>query len=145
RAQQADAEVSGSLTGDIVLAVDVAPDPGVAAPPGEITGACSAVVNFIYGSLRTVFDALRLGESSSAVGRFFSTIWNFVVSVLETIITGIVRAFTQEVLDAIARVAAVVGTVASVVSAVRPWTTTVSAVPMTTEKGIAGIRSPDAG
>lgn len=124
--------------------LDPAPIAVPAAPIAQ-AGACSTVVNFINNSLRAVFNALRLGEPSRGVGRVFVKIWNFVVSVLETVVTTIVREFKQQVFDKIAQVAAIVGTVATIVSAVRPWTVSVKTQPGTTEKGIAGVRDPDHG
>lgn len=109
----------------------------------QVDGPCSAVSNFITSSLRSVFDALRLGEPSSGVGSVLVKIWNFVVSILETIVTAIVREFKQVVLDQIAKVAAIVGTLSLVISLVRPWTVSVRSA--TTEKGIAGISHGEQG
>jgi hypothetical protein len=97
-------------------------------------GICTAASNFISGALAAVFNALRLGESGG--GSIFRTIWNFVVTIAETVVTGIVRAFSEEVLHRIGQVAGLVGAVASVVSFVRPWTVDMSSVPSMTRKGI---------
>jgi hypothetical protein len=122
-------------------------DPSVSGPAGPIavasSGPCSAVQNFINNALRRVFDALRLGESGG-IGGFFAKIWNFVVNTLEKVITALVKAVTQPVLDLIAKVAAVVGMVSVVISAVRPWTVTVRPDPPVTEKG-TNVRPPDHG
>ncbi|HUH07612.1 MAG TPA: hypothetical protein VML96_07385, partial [Egibacteraceae bacterium] len=112
------------------------PPPPVADQVGS--GPCSAVQNFIDTALRSVFDALRLGESGG-VGGFFAAIWNFVVSALEVVVTRLIKTVTQKVVDMIARVAAVVGTVATVVSAIRPWTVKVAGEPFTREKGIVNV------
>ncbi len=119
----------------------------IAVPAAPVAQAdpCGAVSSFINNSLRAVFNTLRLGEPAPGVGRVFVRIWNFVVSVLETVVTTIVREFEQRVFDKIAQAAAIVGTVATIVSAVRPWTVTVKPQPAVTEKGIAGIRDPDHG
>lgn len=108
-------------------------------------GYCSRVMDWINTALRTVFDALRLGQSSNSVANFFAQLWNTVVALVEEVVTAIVKSFTQVVLDAIGRVAAIVATVASVVSLIRPWTVTVKAAPFETEKGIAGILEPQKG
>lgn len=108
-------------------------------------GYCSRVMEWINTALRTVFDALRLGESSNSVANFFAQLWNTVVALVEEVVTAIVKRFTQFVLDAIGRLAAIVATVANVVSLIRPWTVTVKAAPFETYKGIAGIREPEKG
>jgi hypothetical protein len=112
-------------------------------PTNVAQGPCSSVQNFIDNALRRVFDALRLGESGG-IGGFFAKIWNFVVNTLEKVITALVKAVTQPVLDLIAKVAAVVGMVSVVISAVRPWTVTVNPDPPVTEKG-TNARPPDHG
>jgi hypothetical protein len=94
------------------------------------------VSNFISNALAAVFNALRLGGSGG--GSVFTSIWNFVVGLAERAVLGIVRAFGQPVLDMIGRVAATVGIVASIVSAIRPWTVSVTAVPPQTVKGVGG-------
>ncbi len=106
---------------------------------------CSDVSNFITNALTSVFRALRLGEPANPVAGFFVKIWNFVVSVFESIARAIIDRFKQAVFDQIAKVAAVVATVASVISAVRQWAVTIHANPDPTEKGIPGIRPREQG
>ncbi|MEO5704943.1 MAG: hypothetical protein ABIZ52_07455 [Candidatus Limnocylindrales bacterium] len=107
-------------------------------------GPCSTVLNFVSGALKSIFDALRLGDSSGSSTTIVATIWNFVVNVLEVVVTALVKKFEQYVLDWIGRVAAIVGTVATVISWVQPWTASVQAID-TTEKGISGIIPPEDG
>jgi hypothetical protein len=150
RAQMADAagmDAAGPYAAGpyAALGVPVGQAVGQPAQAAAQSGPCTQVSEFISGALRSVFDRLRLGEASSGAANIFITIWNFVVSVLEDVVTGIVRAFEQRVLDAIGRVAAVVGTVATIVSAVRPWTVTVTPDPFVTTKGIAGAQPPQQG
>ncbi len=106
---------------------------------------CSDVSNFITNALTAVFKALRLGEPTNPVAGFFVKIWNFVVSVFESIARAIIKKFEQAVFDQIGKVAAVVATVASVVSAVRPWAVTIREEPDPTEKGIPGLRPREQG
>jgi len=121
------------------------PTPVLNGPRVAQSGLCTSVSTFISGALRTVFNALRLGEQRRGASLIFARIWNFVVSIVENIVTAIVRTFEQKVLDAIGRVAATVGAISMIISALRPWTMTVKAVPNPTEKGIAGIKPAEQG
>ena len=105
---------------------------------------CTAVTSFISGALTWIFDKLKLGDSSSGGTTILRTIWNFVVSILEVVITTLVKKFEQYVLDWIGRVAAIVGTVSMVISWVQPWTASVQ-VDRVTEKGIDGVRPNEEG
>ncbi len=105
---------------------------------------CTTVTSWISGALTWVFDKLKLGESSSGGGTILRTIWNFVVSILEVVITALVKEFEQYVLNWIGRIAAIVGTVSMVISWVQPWTASVQ-VDRVTEKGIDGVRPSDEG
>ena len=108
-------------------------------------GVCSAMSNFISNALRTIFEKMRLGEPKRGALRVLVKIWNFVVTILETVVTTIVRKFEQSVLDKIAQVTAIVGTIASIISLVRPWTVSIKPEPSSREKGIAGIRDVESG
>jgi hypothetical protein len=99
-------------------------------------GICSAAVGFLNGTLDRVFNALRLG--GSGFGVVVATIWNFVVSIAERTVRELIAEVTQPVLDMIGRVAAMAGMVASIVSAIRPWTVSVTAQPGVTAKGVGG-------
>lgn len=99
-------------------------------------GICSAAVGFLNGTLDRVFNALRIG--GSGFGVVVATIWNFVVSIAERAVRQLIAELTQPVLDMIGRVAAMAGMVASIVSAVRPWTVSVTAQPGVTAKGVGG-------
>lgn len=105
-------------------------------------GACTAASDFISGALSRVFQALRLGEGGG--GSIFRGIWNFVVSVLETVVTAIVRQFEERVLNLIGQVAGTVAVVTTIVNAIRPWTVTVGVVPPLTHKGVGAI-PPESG
>ena len=131
------------------LAGQVASVGGFVPPAGQgvhnaADGPCTTVTSWISGALTWVFDKLKLGDSSSGGSSVLRTIWNTVVSILEVVITGLVKKFTQYVLDWIGRIAAIVGTVSNVISAVQPWTASVQ-VDRVTEKGIDGIRPSDEG
>jgi hypothetical protein len=132
------------LVGLMAAAGEAAPPAGFGGIVQAADGPCSSVLNFVSGALKYVFDALRLGDSSSSGTTVLKTIWNFVVTVLETVITALVKTFEKTVLDWIGRVAAIVGTVATVISWVQPWTASVQA-DRVTEKGIAGVRAPEEG
>ena len=93
--------------------------------------------DFIDRGLTRVFDALRLDEGGG--GSLLRTIWNFVVTIAERVVKAIVRAFTERVLSLIAKVAATVGIVSSIVSAIRPWSVSVTSVPPMTVKGVGGL------
>jgi hypothetical protein len=149
REQAADAAATLRSPG-LLAAIGPVPEPDVAEPPQQGTrvaqsGLCSSVSAFISGALHSVFNALRLGEQRRGASLIFARIWNFVVSVLESVVTAIVRTFEQKVLNAIGRVAATVGAISMIISAIRPWTMTVKAVPNPTEKGIVGIRPVEQG
>ena len=118
-------------------------------PPMPITvaagGVCSAMSNFISSALSTIFQKMRLGEPPRGVLVVPVRIWNFVVRVLETVVTTIVRQFEQHVLDKIGQVVAIVGTIASIISLVRPWSVSITPEPGVREKEIAGIRAVESG
>ena len=140
-ARERQAEPTGAALPNLAWQVASA---GEVVPPRALNPAadadpCSAVLGFVSGALKAVFDGLKLGDSSAG-GSIFRSIWNFVVSVLEVVITTLVTKFAEYVLNWIGRVAAIVGTVATVISAVQPWTASVQAQP--TEKGVAGILPP---
>lgn len=101
-------------------------------------GPCSAVLGFIDSVLTKVFDALRLGQSDSTAGQIVVSIWNIVVSIAEGAARKLIKQITQPVLDLIAEVAATVGLASMIVSAIRPWTLTVTADPAMAVKGING-------
>lgn len=101
-------------------------------------GPCSAVIGFIDSVLTKVFDALRLGQSDSTAGQIVVSIWNVVVSIAEGAARSLIKQITQPVLDLIAEVAATVGLASMIVSAIRPWTLTVTADPAVAVKGIGG-------
>lgn len=112
------------------------PFPAAPAPRTAQGGICSAAVGFLNGTLDRLFNALRLG--GSGFGVVVATIWNFVVSIAERTVRELIAEVTQPVLDMIGRVAAMAGMVASIVSAVRPWTVSVTAQPGVTAKGVGG-------
>jgi hypothetical protein len=133
-----------ALAGFAPLQADRPVAPGVDELVAQ-SGPCSAVANFISGALRTVFDALKLGEPKRGVFAVLTRIWNYVVSIVEDVVRGIVKAFTDQVLHAIGRAAAIVGTISTIISIVKPWKTTLQPLPITTEKGIEGIRPVEHG
>lgn len=99
-------------------------------------GLCTAASDFLNGALDRVFNALRLGASFG--GPILVAVWSFVVGLAEKAFRDIIREITKPVLDLIGRVAAAAGMVATIVSAIRPWSLTVTAVPAVTAKGVGG-------
>jgi hypothetical protein len=146
-ARERQADAAGAVAPKVAWQVAAA---GEIRPPRDFgvvqtaDGACSSVLSFVSGALKAIFDGLRLGDSSGSSTTVLKTIWKFVVDVLETVITTLVTKFEQYVLDWIGRVAAIVGTVATVVSWVQPWTASVQANGVT-EKGITGALAPQDG
>ncbi len=97
---------------------------------------CSVAADFVNSTLTRVFDALRLDAGGG--GGLFSTIWNVVVSVVESAARAIISAFSDTVLAFITHVAAVVGMVVNAVSFIRPWSVALTVSPPVTVKGING-------
>jgi len=121
-----------------------------ASTPG---GICSAVVGFVrdvisnvfsvipklpevrrfpWGSLPGFVTDLLTGIANGAVW-----LWNTVVDGARVVVEGTVLTVTSALLEPIARVAGLVGTLAQIASLMRPWEVTITPEPAVNRKGIA--------
>jgi hypothetical protein len=80
-------------------------------------GLCSAVANFVDQSLAAVFNAVRANGSG-----FLSSLWNIVVTIGQSVVTGLIKALTAPVVETISHIVGVVAIVVNAVSILRPWT-----------------------
>jgi hypothetical protein len=127
----------------------------LAAPAADTTGPsltqapCSAVLGFIDKTIADVFNAIGhlpypvtyendgwFTRFLKAVGTVLAAGANFLIDQAKLVISKTVSVAIKPILNMVAQIAGVVGTVAVVVSAVTPWTMTLTADPATNRKGI---------
>ncbi len=121
-----------------------------ASAPG---GVCSAVVGFVRDVISDVFSVIpKLPEVRgfpwgslpgfvtdllSGIANGAVWLWNTVVEGARVVVEGTVLTITSVLLEPIARVAGLVGTLAQIASLLRPWEVTITPEPAVNRKGVA--------
>lgn len=118
--------------------------------PTLSTAPCSAVVGFVDRTIAEVFDAIGhlpypvTYDNDSAFTKFLKTVGtvlalgaNVLIDKARLVISKTVSVAIKPLMTVVAEIAGVAGTVAQVVSAVRPWTMTLTADPAANRKGVA--------
>lgn len=99
-------------------------------------GICSQVQGFIDNTINQLFSALTIDLGPSPLGQILGGIINGVIQGVRIPLRAAISALTKPVLDVIRDIAGVLGTVATVVSAIRPWTLQLTAAPVATRLAI---------
>ena len=114
-----------------------APGLGVHAFVPPAAGLCSTVQGFVDQTLDAVVAALTVEPPDDVPGQIIGSIWNFIVSVGEHVVKGLVKTLTKPVLQVIQSIAAVVGIGSLVLSALQSWAVSVEPDPDVTLFGVA--------
>lgn len=85
------------------------------------SGPCSAVTQFIAGTIKGLFDALRITPTTAtglfaSIANTFATIWNVAVGIAQGIVQGLVQVITQKIFDAIRLALGALGVATQVLS-----------------------------
>lgn len=134
----------------LVAPAMLVPTGASAATPG---GLCSAVTGFVSDVISEVFSAIpRLPEVRrfpwgslpgfvtdllTGIANGAMWLWNTVVEGARVVVEGTVLTVTSALLEPIARVAGLVGTLAQIASLLRPWEVAITPEPAVNRKGVA--------
>lgn len=99
-------------------------------------GICSQVQGFIDNTINQLFSALTIDLGPSPLGQILGGIINGVIQGFRVPLRAAIATLTKPVLDVIRDIAGVLGTVATVVSAIRPWTLQLTAAPTATRLAV---------